>query len=103
MPLVNGESLLDGRVRVENGSIVGVLAPDQQQTQWSSALTPVATLELTAPPVSKWTEQWTLVPSNFWDVHYDGTASGLAPMSCRPTWLPGRASSRWAARRCRFA
>ncbi len=38
VPLVTGESLLSGSVRVENGRIIGVLPPDQQEIDWVSAL-----------------------------------------------------------------
>ncbi len=74
VPLVPGESLLDGRVRVENGRIIGVVAPEEQQVAWDSALATADTLQLTGPPLPQWTEQWTLVPSNFWHVDYDGFA-----------------------------
>ena len=80
IPLVPGESLLDGRVRAEDGKIIGVLAPGQQQIDWLSALASTATLQLTAPAVSQWSEQWTLVPSNFWHVDYAGIPATLTPM-----------------------
>jgi hypothetical protein len=76
VPLVTGESLIDGRVRVENGQIIGVLPPDEQQMEWQSALAAADTLQLTGPSLAHWTEQWTLVPSNFWHIDYDG----IAPM-----------------------
>ncbi len=72
VPLAPGESLLDGRVRVENGRIIGVLPPDQAQVEWESALATSDVLQLTGPAPAQWTEQWTLVPSNFWHVDYDG-------------------------------
>ena len=74
VPLVRGESLLSGSVRVENGQIIGVLPPDQQEMDWDSALATADTLQLIGPPLAQWTEQWTLVPSNFWHVDYDGFA-----------------------------
>jgi len=76
VPLVSGESLLDGRVRVENGRIIGVLPPDEQQVEWDSALATADALQLTGPPLPQWTEQWTLIPSNYWHVEHDG----LTPM-----------------------
>ena len=85
IPLVTGESLLDGRVRVENERITGVLQPDQQQIRWESALATTQTLLLTAPPLTQWSEQWTLVPSNFWHVDY----TGLAPLKLAPDEAPG--------------
>ena len=63
-------------MRVENGRIIGVLPPDQQQIDWESALATTDTLQLIGPPLAQWTEQWTLVPSNYWHVDYDG----IAPM-----------------------
>ena len=76
VPLVAGESLLDGRVRVESGRIIGVLSPDEQQMEWESALATTDTLQVIGPPLQQWTEQWTLIPSNHWHVDYDG----IAPM-----------------------
>ncbi len=76
VPLVPGEALQDGRVRVENDRITGVLAPDQQTLAWESTLATTPTLQLVAPPLEQWSEQWTLIPSNFWHVDY----TGLAPL-----------------------
>ncbi len=89
VPLVPGESLLDGRVRVENGKIIGVLAPGQRQIDWRSALASTDTLQLTAPAVSKWSEQWTLIPSNFWHVDYVGVPVTLTPMKLAAGESPG--------------
>jgi hypothetical protein len=83
--LAPGESLLDGHVRVENGRIIGVLPPDQDEIGWQSALATAETLQLTAPAISDWSEQWTLVPSNFWHVDYDD----LAPMKLAPDEAAG--------------
>lgn len=74
VPLVTGESLLSGSVRVENGRIIGVLPGDEQEIEWVSALATADTLQLTGPPLAQWAEQWTLVPSNYWHVDYDGFA-----------------------------
>ncbi len=76
VPLVPGEALQDGRVRVENDRITGVLAPDQQSLGWESTLATTQSLQLVAPPLAQWSEQWTLIPSNFWHVDY----TGLAPL-----------------------
>jgi hypothetical protein len=76
IPLVAGESLLDGKVRSEGGRIIGVLPPEAANIVWESALAKADQLQLTAPPVTEWTEQWTLVPSNFWHVDY----AGIAPL-----------------------
>ena len=58
----------------KTGAIIGVVAPEEQQMAWDSALATADTLQLTGPPLPQWTEQWTLVPSNFWHVDYDGFA-----------------------------
>ncbi len=108
VPLVPGEALQDGRVRVENDRVTGVLAPDQQSLGWDSTLPTTPTLQLVAPPIVQWSEQWTLIPSNFWHVDYgglaplklaSGTAAGprFAPLAgeildvriSRPTPVPG--------------
>ena len=74
VPLVTGESLLDGKVRSDGGRIIGVLPPEAANVEWDSALAKADQLQLTAPPVTAWSEQWTLVPSNFWHVDYAGVA-----------------------------
>ena len=88
IPLVAGESLLDGTVRVDGGRAIGVLPPDQSEIEWQSALADTTQLVLTAPPLAEHTEQWTLVPSNAWHVDYDAS-SGLAPLKLTADEAPG--------------
>ena len=80
MELVAGESLLDGSVRVVDGKVIGVLPPDQKEVSWESAFANVDSFELKAPSVADWSEQWTLVPSNFWHVDFEGVPPGLVPI-----------------------
>ncbi len=89
IPLVNGESLLGGDVRVEDARVVGVLPPDANELSWQSALAPTSALTLTAPPLTDWTEEWTVVPSNTWHVDYAGDPPTLVPMKLPPNEAVG--------------
>ena len=62
-------------MRVETGVSVGVLAPDDNSSDGKARLQRRRLFQLGAP-LAQWTEQWTLIPSNFWHVDYDG----IAPM-----------------------
>jgi hypothetical protein len=82
--LLPGESVLSGQVTAAAGRVSGVLAPDQQEQRYESALAESAALTLTAPPLDTATERWTLVPSNLWNVAHAGvppikTTTGAAP------------------------
>ena len=88
IPLVPGESLLDGAVRVDNGRAIGVLPPNDLEISWQSALAETQELTLTAPPLAERTETWTLVPSNSWHVDY-AASTGLAPLKLGADIAPG--------------
>jgi len=88
IPLVAGESLLDGAVRVDNGRAIGVVPPGDPYVEWHGALAETTQLTLTAPPLTERTEEWTLVPSNAWHVDYEASA-GLAPLKLSPDDAPG--------------
>jgi hypothetical protein len=88
IPLVPGESPLDGTVRIDNGRAIGVMPPDQTEIGWQSTLAETTQLALTAPPLAERTERWTLVPSNAWHVDYDAS-NGLAPLKLTADEAPG--------------
>ena len=88
IPLVAGESLLDGSVRADNGRAIGVVPPGDRYVEWHSALAETAQFTLTAPPLTERTEEWTLVPSNAWHVDYEAS-SGLAPLKLGTDVAPG--------------
>ena len=88
IPLVAGESLLDGAVRVDGGRAIGVLPPNETEVSWQGALAEGPQLTLTAPPLSERSEEWTLVPSNTWHVDYEASA-GLAPLKLSADTAPG--------------
>jgi hypothetical protein len=80
VPLLPGEAVLSGQVTAADGSVTGVLGPDQTEQQYASALAEAAVVTLTAPSQDVASERWTLVPSNLWHVEH----SGVAPAKTAP-------------------
>jgi hypothetical protein len=72
VPLLPGESVLSGQVTVGGGAVTGLLATDQPELRYESALVEAPTLTLTPSALDVASTRWTLVPSNLWHVEYQG-------------------------------
>ncbi|MBN1907663.1 MAG: hypothetical protein JW927_21480 [Deltaproteobacteria bacterium] len=91
IPLVNGESVITGGVKVENNRIVVSMSPDETEKLWSSTITPSNEISLKASETIEWTETWILDASPIWHCELSGIplihhqdASG----QWRPEWRP---------------
>ncbi|NLD36716.1 MAG: hypothetical protein GX654_07605 [Desulfatiglans sp.] len=91
IPLVKGESVITGGVKVENNRIVVSMSPDETEKQWSSTITPSNEISLKASDTIEWTETWILDASPIWHCELSGIplihhqdASG----QWRPEWRP---------------
>jgi hypothetical protein len=91
IPLVKGESVISGGVKVENNRIVVSMSPDETQKQWSSTIAPSDEISLKAMDTIEWTETWILDASPIWHCELSGIplihhqdASG----QWRPEWRP---------------
>jgi hypothetical protein len=72
VPLLAGESVTTGNLRVENGRAFVVLGPSVAQVRWRSILKEAATIELVAPSGVPWVETWTVDASPLWHVEPRG-------------------------------
>ncbi len=91
VPLIKGESVITGGVKVENNRIVVSMSPDETEKQWSSTITPSNEINLKASEPIEWTETWVLDASPIWHCELSGIplihhqdASG----QWRPEWRP---------------
>jgi hypothetical protein len=80
VPLLPGEAVLSRQVTAADGSVTGVLGPDQAEQVYTSALAETSVVTLTAPSQDVSSERWTLVPSNLWHVEH----AGIAPAKTAP-------------------
>jgi hypothetical protein len=91
IPLVKGESVITGGVKVENNRIVVSMSPDETEKQWSSTITPSNEISLKASDTIEWIETWILDASPIWHCELSGIplihhqdSSG----QWRPEWRP---------------
>lgn len=83
VPLLAGESVTTGNLRVENGKVFVVLGPSVAQVSWRSILKEAASIELTAPSGVPWVETWRLDASALWHVE----PRGIPPIHQAPNPL----------------
>lgn len=89
VPLLAGESVLDGTVEPVDGAVAVTLGRDQEELLWRSTLAETASIELVAPEGVPWTERWSLLCSPI----FACTPSGPAPIQhvtagvWSPQWL----------------
>jgi hypothetical protein len=88
-PLLAGESVTTGSLRVENGKVFVVLGPSVQQVRWRSILKEAATIELVAPTSAPWVETWRVDASPLWHVE----SRGIPPIHSSPS--PVRRIREW--------
>jgi hypothetical protein len=110
VPLLAGESITTGNLRVENGRVFVVLGPSVTQARWRSILKEAPAIEFSAPTGVPWVETWRLDASPLWHVEPRGIPPILVPASplgrirewrpwpgesltlaiTRPEWFPGQ-------------
>jgi len=78
VPLLENEAVLNDTITINTdpddhtSTAALVFGRRDQSIEWTSRLQPQTTFTLTAPISSDRTETWTLEPSNFWHVDYNG-------------------------------
>ncbi len=89
VPLLAGESVTTGNLRVENGKVFVVLGPSVEQVRWRSILKETGRIELVAPTGVPWVETWRVDASPIWHVE----PRGIAPIHLAPS--PVRRIREW--------
>jgi hypothetical protein len=72
IPLLEGESVTESEVQVEEGAVVLSLGRDGTELEWSSTLAERERIELAAPEGRPWSEQWILRCSPVWRCTHEG-------------------------------
>jgi hypothetical protein len=72
VPLLEGESVTESEIQVEDGAAVLALGRDDTEAAWSSTLAERDRIELRAPEGRPWTEQWILRCSPVWSCAQEG-------------------------------
>jgi hypothetical protein len=80
IPLLPGESVTESELQVEDNMVVLSLGRDDTEISWSSTLTEMPKLKLTAPSNVPWSEVWKLRCSPVWQCDF----KGLAPIHRKP-------------------
>ena len=75
IPLLEGETVLDGHVTIRNGHAVVIFEPNVNVVSWRSSIRLGDELALTAPSYTERTERWFVRGSDFWQ--FEG--SGVTP------------------------
>ncbi|MEE2751166.1 MAG: hypothetical protein VX519_07035 [Myxococcota bacterium] len=89
VPVLDGESVTDESLQVEDGKVRVSLDRNRDQVSWVSTLEEQDTIVLTAPEGVAWTENWVLSCSPM----FSCTATGLDPLEHSQA---GQWSPRWA-------
>ena len=74
VPLLDGESVVDSELRVEDGHVVLSLGRDDAVARWTSSLDEREALTLRAPSGRPWGEVWRLRCSPIWQCEAEGIA-----------------------------
>ena len=72
VPLLEGESVLEGDRNLREGGILVAMDPDQQRFQWSSSLPRRPSMKLQAPTDRPWQEVWSFVIGSAWKAEFRG-------------------------------
>ncbi len=88
VPMLEGESILDGGFAAENKVVNVVFGAGDSQHEYSGVLKRTSPIMLTAAEVADRRERWTLISSNLWHVSHAGVPSVVdtsgAGLSFRP-------------------
>jgi len=77
VPMLEGESILDGRFPARNKSVDVVFGASESEHEYSSVLKRTSPVVLTAATAADRRERWTLISSNLWHVAHEGVPSVL--------------------------
>ena len=72
IPLVKGESVITGGIKVENNRTVLSMSPGESEKRWSSTIETSNEISLKASETSEWTESWILDASPIWHCELSG-------------------------------
>ena len=72
VPLLEGESVLEGERNVREGRMLVSMDPAQQSFRWSSSLPRRSSLKLQAPADQPWQEVWSFVIGSAWKAEFRG-------------------------------
>jgi hypothetical protein len=86
VPLLTGESVTTPGVRMESGSVLVNLTPEQNTFSWRSVLREQTPLVLTAAETLQWTEVWKVNASRLWHLQTEGIP--VVHHEGRGRWLP---------------
>ncbi len=88
IPMLEGESILDGRFSARNKTVGVVFGASESEHEYSGVLKRASPVVLTAAPVADRREHWTLISSNLWHVSHEGVPpvldAGGEGLSFRP-------------------
>lgn len=90
VPLLEGESVTTGELRVQDRRVLVNLAPQATETSWSSVLEARPRLELAAPQTTTWLEQWRVDTAPMWHLETSGIPEIHQPGDDArvPEWRP---------------
>ncbi|WP_341326769.1 hypothetical protein [Methylotuvimicrobium sp. KM2] len=86
VPLLDGESVITGGVRVEKGSALVNMSATQNVMHWESVLKKSDRIEFTASATDQWVEIWRADVSPVWHIETAGIA--MMHQDKRGYWLP---------------
>ena len=72
VPLIDGESVTTGGVRVEKGKIFIHMEPRVKEIRWNATLKRKHIIQLQAPRFAPWIESWTMDASPIWHCDISG-------------------------------
>jgi len=72
IPLLDGESVTESQVLIEDGDVVVSLGRDDTTADWTSVLEPREVVALTAREGVRWNEEWILACSPIWRCETEG-------------------------------
>lgn len=87
VPLIPGEAVTSAGRQVAGGRILVSLPPGSERTGWTSNLTPVERLTLTAAADPRLSEEWRLEVSPLWHLTVDGVPP-VQNLGAAEQWLP---------------
>jgi hypothetical protein len=87
VPLIPGESVTTPGRQVDDGGILVSLPPGRERLSWSSTMTPVDRLTLTAATDPRLTEAWRLEISPIWHLETSGIPA-VQNLGRAERWLP---------------
>ena len=86
VPLLDGEAIVSGDHRVENGAVAVAMGPAQASYAWSSTLPVRAQMTLSAPSGDSWREVWFFDVGHTWRVSFDGVPESQRDDEDSPRW-----------------